>query len=213
LARQGTWSNVHVCKHFINTDRFAPNAAVRARMRKQLDAEQRFVALVIAQLIPEKGVDVALRALAELPERAVLWIAGAGSQANELQTLAHTLGVEERVRFLGLQRQVEPYLQAADCLVLPSRWQEAAGLVLLEAQSAGLPVVASRIGGIPEYVDEGRSGFLFTPESAAELADHLRTLCADAGLSRRMGAHARVHVIARHSVEAQMGTWLDLYRS
>ena len=69
---------------------------------------------------------------------------------------------------------MEPLLQAADCAVCPSIWSEAAGLVNLEAQACGLPVIARRIGGIPELVEDGRTGFLFTPGDHRELAERLR---------------------------------------
>jgi glycosyltransferase involved in cell wall biosynthesis len=212
LAAQGTWRNVDVCRHFINTDRFVPDPGVRAQMRRQFDVADRFVVIVVAQLIREKGIDVVLRALTQLPDRAVLWIVGGGDQAEPLQALTHTLGLDRRVQFFGLQRHVERFMQAADCFVLASRWQEAAGLVLLEAQSAGLPVVASRIGGIPEYVKDGRTGFLFTPNDDAELARHLRALCNDADLYRRMGRQARALAVESFSVNSQLADWLDRYR-
>ena len=157
-------------------------------------------------------IDVALRALALLPESVVLWIVGTGEQADELKALSRQLGVEERVMFLGLQRNVEPFLQAADCFVLPSRWQEAAGLVVLEAQASGLPVVASRIGGIPEYIDDDRTGLLFAPDDIGALAACLRRLCTDAALVRRMGSAAQMWVQERFSVESRLPDLLNMYR-
>jgi phosphatidylinositol alpha-1,6-mannosyltransferase len=212
LAAQGTWSNSHCCLHFINTDRFRPDPAARAQMRREHGVEDRFVVTVIAQLIRDKGIDLAIRALSELPEKAVLWIVGAGAQADELRALAGTLAVANRVRFWGLQRQVEPFLQASDCFVLPSRWQEAAGLVVLEAQAAGLPVVASRIGGIPEYIAEGQSGLLFTPNDARDLAVQLRQLCLDPPRRERMATEARLHAVERFSAEIRLPELLERYR-
>ena len=212
LTEQGTWSNLHCCRHFINTDRFRPDPAVRAEMRGQHGVEGRFVVTAVAQLISAKGVDLAIRALAELPENAVLWIVGTGSQADELKGLVSALALESRVKFWGLQRHVEPFLQAADCFVLPSRWQEAAGLVILEAQAVGLPVVASRIGGIPEYIAEGRSGLLFTPGDAGDLANKLRVLCNDAEECSRMGREARLLALEQFSVTSRLPELLSLYR-
>ncbi len=212
LSAQGSWSHLHCCLHFVNTDRFRPDPAVRAQMRRQHGVEDRFVVTVIAQLIPEKGVDLAIRALAQLPEKATLWIVGAGPQSDELRGPASTLGAEKRVRFWGLQRQVEPFLQASDCFVLPSRWQEAAGLVVLEAQASGLPVVASRIGGIPEYLAEGQSGLLFTPNDAGDLSEKLRRLCLDLPARERMAREARLQALERFSVENRMPDLLERYR-
>jgi glycosyltransferase involved in cell wall biosynthesis len=212
LVAQGTWSNLRCCRHFINTERFCPDAAVRAALRRRYEVEDRFVVAVIAQLIEAKGVDLTLRALQSLPDKVVLWIVGTGPEAEALQALARQLGVAERVVFWGLQRNVVPFLQAADCFVLPSRWQEAAGLVILEAQAAGLPVIASRIGGIPEYVEECRTGFLITPEDVRGLAAHLQSLCCDNQLSSRMGAAARQLAVEHFSGQTRMPKLLDYYR-
>ena len=111
-----------------------------------------------------------------------LWIVGTGRQADELRQLAGQLGVQEQVTFWGLQRYVEPFLQASDCFVLPSRWREAAGLVILEAQAAGLPVVCSRLGGIPEYIEENETGFLFASEDVEGLAAKLTLVANDEAL-------------------------------
>jgi glycosyltransferase involved in cell wall biosynthesis len=212
LLAHGTWPNLICCPHFVNTERFRPDLERRAELRKQENVENRFVVALIAQLIRSKGVDLALRAMSELPKNVVLWIIGSGPDAGELQNLARSLKVVDRVRFWGLQRQVEPFLQASDCFVLPSRWQEAAGLVILEAQATGLPVVASRVGGIPEYLDEGRTGLLFTPEDAHQLAEHLQRLSADVQLCRRMGQNARGLALAQFSIESRLPDILDLYR-
>ena len=74
-----------------------------------------FVALAVAYLIKEKGIDVAIRAVGELPHGIVLWVVGDGPEHGNLQSLAQDLGLGERVRFLGQRRHVEPLLQAADC--------------------------------------------------------------------------------------------------
>ena len=102
------------------------------------------------------------------------------------------------MRFLGLQRNVEPFMQAADCLVCPSLWAEAAGLVNLEAHASGLPVLASRIGGIPEYVADGETGLLFEPENAGALADAVVRLAADPDLVKRLGDNGRRAVSERY---------------
>jgi hypothetical protein len=135
----------------LEVDCLDPTRGRLHRLRRLLH-EGKFVLLSVAHLIRAKGVDVALRALAELPPAVVLWVAGEGEEAGRLRELCRDLGVEGRVRFLGSQPHVEPYLQAAGCFVCPSLGAEAAGLVNLEAQACGLPVLASSVGGIPEYV-------------------------------------------------------------
>lgn len=213
LAQQQSWSNLQCCPHFINTDRFRPDAATRQRVRQQLGVEDRFVAVTVANLIPEKGIDIALRALAQSPERVVLWVTGRGDDETRLKALAAELGIASRVVFFGQRANVEPLLQAADCLVCPSLWAEAAGLVNLEALSTGLPVLASRIGGIPEYVDDGLNGHLFAAGDHAQLAALLTRLSYASDECRRLGAAARAAAIERFSPAARIEKYLDLYRS
>jgi glycosyltransferase involved in cell wall biosynthesis len=102
-------------------------------------------------------------------------------------------------------------MQAADCLVCPSTWREAVGLVILEAAGCGLPVLASRIGGIPESVEDGRTGFLFRPGDHHELAERLRRLCDEPDLRQRMSREARSVAVKRFSTESQLGPFLNHY--
>jgi glycosyltransferase involved in cell wall biosynthesis len=212
LAVQDTWSNLVCYRHFINTARFQPNQETRAKVRREENVVDSFVLLTVAHLIPAKGVDVAVRALAELPRAAVLWVVGAGPEAEALGDLAATLKVTDRVRFLGPRSNVEPYMQAADCFLCPSLWAEAAGLVNLEAQACGLPVIASRVGGISEYMLEGQTGFLFPPGDSPALADCVRRLMADATLTRQFSDAARSLVRAQFSPEARLREMLAIYQ-
>jgi glycosyltransferase involved in cell wall biosynthesis len=212
LEGQRVWSNLFLLRHFVNTDRFRPDASSRARLRVELGVADQFVVLMVGQLINAKGADVLLRALAALPAHAVLWLIGEGAEKETLAQLVAGLKLEARVRFLGLQQHVHPYLQAADCFVCPSRWAEAAGLVVLEAAACGLPVLASRIGGLPEYVEEGQGGFLFEPGNHEMLAALLGRLIGDPGLCRRMGEEARLRALHHFSPEVGLPDALDLYR-
>ena len=213
LREQAVWPVADCRLHFINTDRFAPDPEVRADVRRRLDADGRFVLVTTAYLIKEKGIDVAVRALARLPDSVVLWVVGDGAESAALRALATDLGVQNRVRFLGLQARVEPYMQAADVFVCPSRWAEAAGLVNIEAQACGLPVLASRIGGIPEYVIDGRTGVLFAAGDHEELADAVRRLLDSPDRFRAMGREARELAVGQFSVAARLEDYLNLYRS
>jgi glycosyltransferase involved in cell wall biosynthesis len=212
LRAQAVWPEPECLLHFINTERFAPDAATRAEVRTRLGVEEsRFVLLCTGYLIRAKGIDVALRALRLLPETE-LWVVGDGAEMAGLQALSRELGVEQRVRFLGLQSRVDPFMQAADCFVCPSRWAEAAGLVNIEAQACGLPVVASRIGGIPEYVADGQTGLLFAPESHEDLARAIRRLLDDRAECVAMGRRAREWAVQQFSPAARLDDFLDLYR-
>jgi glycosyltransferase involved in cell wall biosynthesis len=212
LDEQRSWSDVQCCLHFINTERFRPDAVVRQAMRREQGCEDRFVVLAVAHLIREKGIDVALRALAETEPSTVMWVVGGGCEATALKELALALGIQDRVKFFGQQAQVQPFMQAADCFVCPSLWAEAAGLVNVEAQSTGIPVVASRLGGIPEYVEDGRTGLLFPPGDHHALAALLRRLHDTPDECQRFGETARLTAIRRFSVASRIDEHLDVYR-
>jgi glycosyltransferase involved in cell wall biosynthesis len=213
LKAQGVWSNLCRYTHFINTARFRPNHVVRARVRKEIEAEGRFVVVIIAQLIRAKGVAVAVKALSSLSRRIVLWVIGDGPEAGNLRMLCKELALEPRVRFFDYQVDVSPYMQAADCLVCPSVWGEAAGLVILEGLACGLPVIASAVGGIPEFVVDGRTGLLFPAGDDAQLADRIRRLESDPEICKRMGLEARSVAVERFSPEKRLGEYLELYRA
>jgi glycosyltransferase involved in cell wall biosynthesis len=211
LRREGAATQLTTCMHFINTDRFHPDPEQRLRLRAELGAENQFVALVVAHLIPDKGVEVLLRALSRLPDAVTAWVVGGGPESERLRRSARDLSLEKRVHFLGNQRHVQPYMQAADCFVCPSLWEEAAGLVNLEALACGLPVVASRIGGIPELVEDGRTGLLFPAGDAEALADGIARLADDRELRQRMSREARSTALECFSVESRIDDYLSFY--
>ncbi len=154
--------------------------------------------LVVGRLRIRKGVDVLLAAWPELLRRhpaARLVIAGDGEHRPALERAAAGLGVGESVTFLGRADagQVRRLMQAAAALVVPSLY-EGMPLVVLEAMEAGLPVVASRVSGIPEVVEDGATGWLVPPEDPERLAAALDAVLADPSGARRRGAagHARL---------------------
>jgi len=211
LKAEGVWSNLYCRTHFINTERFRPDDLARSRLRKELDVGSQFLVLVVAQLISEKGIDVVLKALRKLPTRIVLWIVGDGPEGGRLRELCKALSLETRVCFFGYQVNVSPYLQAADCLVCPSVWAEAAGLVILEGLACGLPVIGSAVGGIPQFIEDGRTGFLFPAGDDIQLAERIGRLEGDPEACKRMGLKARSVAVERFSPEKRIGGYLELY--
>ena len=192
-------------RYFVNTDRFAPDAAARVNLRTRMGiADHQFVIVVIANLIRQKGVDVAIRALARRPVETVLWVVGSGEQQESLRGLARELGLADRVRFLGMCHDVAPFIQAADCLCCPSVWGEAVGLVNLAGMSCGTPVVASAVGGIPEFLRDGETGLLVPPGDVEALADAFRRLADDPSLRATLGRNAREAALREHSLASQI---------
>jgi len=155
----------------------------------------------VGRLEPIKGftyfVDAALR-LAEALPQARFVLAGQGSDLDALRKRAAPLG--DRFVFLGLRADVPALMAAFDVCVVPSV-NEGMGRVLLEAGAAGAPVAASRVGGIPDIVDDGETGLLVPPRDAAALAAALRDLAASPERRALMGAAARAKVVPRYSLE------------
>lgn len=139
-------------------------------------------------------------------------IAGEGPERPALQDEARRLGLEDRVTFLGWQTDISPALARWDVLVQPSL-DEGFGLAALEAMAAGLPVVATRVGGLPEVVDEGSTGLLVPPADPASLAAALERLLRHPDLGSAMGAAGRERARAHFSVERMVAATSEVYAS
>jgi glycosyltransferase involved in cell wall biosynthesis len=167
------------------------------------------VLLAVSRLEPQKGLDVAVRALPEIHRRhadAVLVVLGEGPQREELERLAGKLDVP--LLLPGRVPDVTAWLRRADLLVHPARW-EGFGLALLEAMLMSLPVVATRVSSIPEIVIDGETGLLVPPDDAPALAEAVtRVLDDPADLGTRGYERAR----AEFSVARMADRTLDIYR-
>lgn len=144
--------------------------------------------LFVGRLAPQKGADWLLRAIARLETPYHLDIAGDGPSLSALQQRVRSLDIENNVTFHGWcnSSRIETLFQQARAVVVPSIWHEPAGLVTLEAAAAGRPVIASRVGGIPEYADSSFAR-LVAPNDVPALADALTRLATDLELATQMG--------------------------
>ncbi len=170
--------------------------------------------LCVASFVPLKGQDVLLRAFAEVRRRHPaldLLFAGGGRTRPRCESLCRQLGLEGAVRFLGVRPagEVRRLLAGAEIVIAPSRW-EAFGLVLLEAMAAGRPVIASRVGGVPEVVEDFETGLLVPPDDPSALADAIGRLLDDATLGARLGRCGR-EVAERCSWEAIARRYVAAY--
>jgi len=171
----------------INLKRFdsARTDLANARQRLNIPPEA-FVIGIIAVLRRAKGHRFLLQALKRLaPEfpQLKLLIAGTGPQEQNIKNLVKELGIEQQVLMLGHQDDIPSLLKALDVFVLPAQ-EEALGTALIEATAMGVPVIATRIGGIPEVL--GEAGLLFESEDVETLMDRLRTLMRSPELAARM---------------------------
>lgn len=168
-----------------------------------------------------KGVDVLLQAVAVAAVACPglrLSQVGAGSCTAELKMLCRTLGIEERVKFLGAlpHEETVKVIQSGGTLVLSSRKaedgsEEALGIAILEASACGVPVVGTRTGGIPEVVKHRRTGVLVEPESIHELADAITFLARNAWANNDYGANGRRMILTEFDIRKQTALLEDYY--
>ena len=163
----------------------------------------------VGRLDEQKAYDVLVRALPELPDVTAV-IVGEGSERDRLAELAHGLGVSERLVLTGWSAEARRHLTTFDVFVLPSRF-EGLPLVLIEAMLAGLPVVATDVGGVAEVVVDGTTGILVEPEDPAGLARAVETLVQDAELRRTMGDRGRRRARELFTVELMVSRYEALY--
>ncbi len=207
---------VEVLHNGIDGARFALEPEARRAARAALGAPPSAQVLVsVAVLRPGKGIETLLAALQLMASdhpHAVAWVAGGGPLRPELERLAGSLGVADRVRWLGFCRDVPRLLAAGDLFVLPSHFEAFPG-ALLEAMAAELPVVASAVGGIPEILGDPPAGRLVPPGSARALAAAVAALL-DAPPAERLalGAAGRARQQQRFGLAAWSERLLEVYR-
>jgi glycosyltransferase involved in cell wall biosynthesis len=186
---------------------YIPNGVDTSRIEASRQDEG-FV-LYLGRLSPEKGVETLLRAHAADNAAWRLVVAGSGPLLGALQSrfpLAQFTG-----HLTG--EALETRLREASVVVVPSEWHENNPLSILEAMAHAKPIVASRIGGIPELVSHGQTGFLFEPKNAQQLSSHIRMLLSDSDLRTKFGREARRIAEREYSLERHGAALLSLYRS
>ena len=170
----------------------------------------------VGWLIPIKGVTYLVSAMARVAEKypkSILVLVGKGDEQGEeeikLKEQVERAGLEDKVRFLGWRADVDEVMGCFDIFVLPSL-NEGMGRVLVEAMAAGLPIVASRVGGIPDLVRDGKNGLLVPPADASALAKAISDLIADKENGKLMGKAGK-KMCRPYSAEAMVEQIDDLY--
>lgn len=188
----------------INLDKFVgisekefgdpPVIGVVGRLEEQKGHKYLFEALNLIKIIPW-----------------ILWVVGDGSKKNELERLAKDLNLRERIIFLGARKNIPEILSGIDIFSFPSLW-EGLGLAVLEAAAAGKPIVASRVGGIPEIISDGETGILVEPKNVKSLADGLERVLLGKIDAKEMGERAREMVKEKFGVEKMVEEYDKLYK-
>jgi glycosyltransferase involved in cell wall biosynthesis len=186
----------------------------RAKLRSELGlAPGELLIVSVGNLYPVKGHAVLVDALARLRDRAGwrLAIAGRGEEEPRLRAQFAAAGIGDRVHLLGFRDDVADILAAGDLFTMPSL-SEGLPLALVEAMSFGLPVVVTRVGGVPEVVTDGVEGFLVPPSDPGALATALAALLDDAPRRKAMGDDARTRALRDYALSTMADRYERLYR-
>jgi glycosyltransferase involved in cell wall biosynthesis len=205
---------LQVVPNAADTDRFRKLPEARAVVRRELGLGDEFVWLAVGRFETAKDYPTMIAAFARLAAvrpASRLLLVGKGSLQSEVEGMVQAAGVEEGVRFLGVRRDIPALMSAADGYLLSSAG-EGMPVVLLEAAASELPIVATRVGGVAEVVDDGSTGLLVRsadPAALAEAMEKMELLTREARLG--MGARGRTLVEQRYGTRRIMETWERLY--
>jgi len=183
---------------------------------RRRDPEAPFTIGTIGRMGPEKAHETFLRAIARVRrERPTAQgvLVGDGRRRLELEALRHDLGLDDAVRFVGVASpdEIPGWLARFDVFALSSDW-EGVPIALIEAAASGLPIVATAVGGVPEIVHDGETGYLVPPQRPQELADAILRLADDPELRRLFGLRAAEHARATYDIHRLARETADLYR-
>lgn len=205
-------SRLHTIPNGIRLDRYAPDAEARAAMRVELGLGDAWVVGTVGRLDQYKNQALLVRAMAPLLSSDLrLVIVGDGDHRAEVEAAVAALPEPRWVVMTGRRMDVPRIVHAFDVFALSSK-TEGLPLVVPEAMSAGLPIVATAVGGLPSVIDDGLTGLL-VPVDEAALRGALRTLASDRERARTMGAKAREVALARYSHDRMVDAYLALYAS
>jgi glycosyltransferase involved in cell wall biosynthesis len=226
FRRAATTARTHVVHSPIDVERFDPAAVERSAARAQLGLDpSAFVLAVVAQVSPWKGQDDAIRILGHLAARepsAHLVLVGSPKfvsnatrydnlgYARVLERLAGSLGLSERVTFLGERDDVPQVLRATDVLLVPS-WEEPFGRSIVEGMAMQVPVVATNVGGPAEIVRPGEDGLLLEPRAPEQWARAVEGLMGEPRLRAEMGRNGRERALGLFGVEPHVRGVLAAY--
>ena len=208
LVDPGEWEKMHVVRCGLPFDRIPPKSPATTAKK---------TIICVGRLSPEKGQAGLLRAFAKVrsshPEL-TLRLVGDGPERGALEALAEELGVSGAVTFAGRLPEEETLaeISRSDLLVLSS-FMEGLPIVLMEAMAVGVPVIASRVAGIPELVEDGKTGILFTPSNWDELASAIDCLLGDEALQAELADRAEAKVVAEFDTRKSAAKLARLFTS
>jgi len=204
---------IEVIRNFVNCDVYMRRPEVYERNRQKYAAPEEALFVHLSNFRPVKRATDVVHTFAKvtrgLPAR--LMLIGDGPDTSEAERLAVSYGIKNRIHFLGKQDSVENLLSLADLMLMPSE-MESFGLAALEAMACGVPVIATRVGGVPDVVRDGVDGYLVDVGDAASLGERLADLANDPAMREEMGREGRERVLERYAVSRLVDDIDKLYR-
>jgi len=196
----------------VDTDRFAPSTEARRRARRELGFRDEFVWMAVGRMVVQKDYPNLLRAFARIQSpKSCLMIVGKGPLQPELEALAASLGLGDRVRFAGVRPDLEHWYNAADAFVNSSAF-EGLSAALLEAAATALPAVVTNVGGNAEIYSPETGGYVVPPYDSAALAAAMQRILLLRDADRQqMGNAAREHCLKTYSLASVLTQWEKLY--
>jgi N-acetyl-alpha-D-glucosaminyl L-malate synthase BshA len=205
------FSDIEVIPNFICQTDYARHPV--EELRSSLAPQGEPLLVHVSNFRPVKRPVDCIEILARVVKKGIntrLVMVGDGSERTNVEHRARCLGVFEKCVFVGKQPNIVDYLSAADVLLLPSE-QESFGLAALEAMACEVPVIASRVGGIPEVVTDGETGFLSEVGDVDKMADDAARLLSDVTLRREMGKRARESAVSRYRTDLVIPQYIEFY--
>lgn len=199
----------------VDMDRFSKIKEAKGVFKKRLgisdtDLTVGYVGWLMHVKAPHILMDAMMEVWEEFPQTLLLFV-GKGPLENRLKRLAKDRGIDNKVRFLGWRRDIEKIMPALDVFALPSL-NEGMGRVLVEAMCCGIPIVASKVGGITELVRNGENGYLVEPGNVNSLSHAIKQLLRDERLRERMGKRGK-EIAREYSSEGMIQLLSDLYEN
>ena len=205
--------SIEVIHNFIDLNRFSPEYAC-SDLRKTLAHDDEKIIMHVSNFRPLKNIGAVVRSFHKVVDKinARLVLIGSGPEEDETRQTCKTLGIIDKVNFVGHVSNIESYIANADCILQPS-YTESFSMVLLEAMACEVPTVSSNIDGIPEVVEAGVTGFTADPDDVELLASHMVRVLSDHGLHKQMGREARARAAKLFNPESKIRQYVECYES
>ncbi|MGS0824873.1 N-acetyl-alpha-D-glucosaminyl L-malate synthase BshA [Shewanella sp. 0m-8] len=204
--------SIDVIHNFIDLDVFSPKFA-DINVRRQLARDDEKIVMHVSNFRPLKNSDTVIRSFHMLLRKvkARLVLLGSGPDIDGIKQQCEKLGILKHVVFVGDVTHVEHYLPNADCMIQPS-YRESFSMVLLEAMACGVPTVSSNVDGVPEVVDNGKTGFMFDPNDALGMAKAMEGILTEPHTQQNLGKAGRARAAKLFNPEEKILQYLKCYQ-